>query len=322
MTTIASPEAIHVKIQDLLEEIRKVILGKDEEIKLALTAFFSRGHLLIEDVPGMGKTRLAYALARSMSLSFCRIQFTSDLLPSDILGATIFSTQDEEFVFKKGPIFSNIILADELNRTPPKTQSALLEATNERQVSIEGKTFPLPDPFFVMATQNPCEFYGTYPLPESQLDRFSLRLNLGYPSEDAERKILEDKSFLDEKPELKPCLSGEEVLKLQQIVPEVQVHERIMDYLVQIVRRSRESSKIWLGISPRGAKSYLLCCKAYAFLSARNYLIPDDVRRLLIPCCAHRITLKETGFRSDPFALFQEKEKVLKELLEEVEIPR
>ena len=265
-----------------------VIRGKDEAVKLALVALFARGHLLIEDVPGVGKTTLARALARSLDCAFQRIQFTSDLLPADVIGTSIFSLDTQHFEFRRGPIFANIVLADEINRTTPKTQSALLEAMNESQVTVDNRTSPLPQPFMVMATQNPIEHHGTYPLPESQLDRFLMRVKIGYPSAESEKEILQDFADSDPLANVKPVMTGSEVVELQHRVRRVKVDPELVNYTLAIVEKTRQHEYFSLGVSPRGSMSLYRAAQALAFLESRNYCIPDDFKRLIIPVFCHR----------------------------------
>lgn len=277
------------KVGELQAEIERVIRGKSETVKLALVALLAKGHLLIEDVPGIGKTTLANALARSLELSFQRIQFTSDLLPSDVVGLSIFNQRDGEFEWKAGPIFSNIVLADEINRATPKTQSALLEAMAEEQVTVEGVTRPLPLPFIVVATQNPSEHHGTYPLPESQLDRFMLRLQVGYPTMEDERSILRDREAGDPLSTVKSVMRISDVIELQQRVADVRVDDVLVDYLLQITEMTRRSELVELGVSPRGTLALFRAAQAAALIEGRDYCIADDIKRLVIPCFAHRL---------------------------------
>jgi MoxR-like ATPase len=303
----------------LQQSIQSVIRGKDEVIKLALVGLFARGHLLIEDVPGVGKTTLAHSLARSFNCSFHRVQFTSDMLPSDVIGISIFSQQTQLFEFRPGPIFANIVLADEINRTTPKTQSALLEAMNEYQVTVDNRTYPLPQPFMVMATQNPIEHHGTYPLPESQLDRFLFRLRIGYPKPESEKEIL--RNFADSEPLAKivPVMSAEEVVEIQRTVRRVAVDEELLNYTLAIVEKTRHHEYLSLGVSPRGSMSLFRAAQALAFAEGRNYCIPDDFKRLILPVFAHRCnvssrylsTLKKTD----------EAEAILQEIIESTPIP-
>ena len=272
----------------LRQSIQSVIRGKDEVIQLALVALFARGHLLIEDVPGVGKTTLAHSLARSFNCTFQRIQFTSDLLPSDVIGISVFSQQTQRFEFRPGPIFANIILADEINRTTPKTQSALLEAMNEYQVTADNRTYPLPKPFMVMATQNPIEHHGTYPLPESQLDRFLMRLKIGYPPLASEKEILRNFAVSEPLARIEPVMTAEEVVEIQEAVRGVTVDEQLMNYTLAIVEKTRQNEFLSLGVSPRGSMMLYRAAQALALLEGRNYCIPDDFKRLVLPVFAHR----------------------------------
>lgn len=277
------------KIAELQIAVERVIRGKSETVKYALVTLFAGGHLLIEDVPGIGKTTLASALARALRLSIQRIQFTSDLLPSDVTGLSIFNQATGNFEWKQGPIFANIVLADEINRATPKTQSALLEAMAEEQVTIDGVSRHLPRPFMVVATQNPSEHHGTYPLPESQLDRFMLRLQMGYPSLDDERQILLDRATANPVDAVKPVLSEQEVLEFQAQVKQVRVDDVLTDYLLQIVDATRKSELLELGVSPRGSLALSRSAQALALVEGRDYCIADDIKRLVLPCFAHRV---------------------------------
>jgi MoxR-like ATPase len=270
------------------QSVQSVIRGKDEVIQLALVSLLARGHLLIEDVPGVGKTTLAHALARSFNCAFQRIQFTSDMLPSDVIGISIFSQQTQRFEFRPGPIFANIVLADEINRTTPKTQSALLEAMNENQVTVDNRTTLLPQPFMVMATQNPIEHHGTYPLPESQLDRFLMRLKIGYPSAESEKEILQNFAQSDPLANIRPVMTGAEVVEIQNQVRRVKVDEELVNYALAIVEKTRQHEYLSLGVSPRGSMSLYRAGQALAFLEGRNYCIPDDFKRLILPVFSHR----------------------------------
>jgi MoxR-like ATPase len=282
---VAVTPALLARVQ---QSVQSVIRGKDEVIRLALVGLLARGHLLIEDVPGVGKTTLAHALARSFNCAFQRIQFTSDMLPSDVIGVSVFSQQTQRFEFRPGPIFANIVLADEINRTTPKTQSALLEAMNENQVTVDNRTSPLPQPFMVMATQNPIEHHGTYPLPESQLDRFLMRLKIGYPSANSEKEILQEFAESDPLANVRPVMTGAEVVEMQKQVRRVKVDEELMNYTLAIVEKTRQHEYLSLGVSPRGSMSLYRAAQALAFLEGRNYCIPDDFKRLILPVFAHR----------------------------------
>ena len=270
------------------QSVRSVIRGKDDVIQLVLVGLLARGHLLIEDVPGVGKTTLAHALARSFDCAFQRIQFTSDMLPSDVIGVSVFSQQTQRFEFRPGPIFANIVLADEINRTTPKTQSALLEAMNENQVTVDNRTSPLPQPFMVMATQNPIEHHGTYPLPESQLDRFLMRVKIGYPSAASEKEILQDFADSDPMANVRPVMTAPEVVEIQNRVRRVKVDPELVDYTLVIVEKTRQHEYLSLGVSPRGSMSLYRAAQALAFLEGRNYCIPDDFKRLIVPVFSHR----------------------------------
>src|ERR1051326_4708912 len=299
--------------------VQSVIRGKDEAVRLALVALFARGHLLIEDVPGVGKTTLARALARSINCPFQRIQFTSDLLPSDVIGTSVFSLETQHFEFRRGPIFASVVLADEINRTTPKTQSALLEAMAERHVTVEGVTHGLPQPFIVVATQNPIEHHGTYPLPESQLDRFMLRLRVGYPGGDDEKQILRDREHAEPLDAVRPVMSGQDVLELQAAVSNVSVDDAIVDYLMRIVTATRSSEMLDLGVSPRGTLALFRAAQAIALTEHRSYCIPDDIKRLVIPVFAHRLTVSSRY--SSALRRSEEAEAVLREILKTVSVP-
>jgi MoxR-like ATPase len=307
------------KIEQLQATIETVIHGKSEVVELALVSLLAGGHLLIEDVPGVGKTTLAQALARSFDCTFQRIQFTSDMLPSDILGLEVFNQQQSSFDFKPGPIFANVVLADEINRTTPKTQSALLEAMAEGHVTVEQVTYQLPRPFIVLATQNPVEHHGTYPLPESQLDRFMMRLRMGYPGMEDEKEILRQQTLTAPVDRLVPVMHSEDVLSLQREVREVTVDESLVDYLIRIVRATRESDLLDLGVSPRGSLALYHAAQAIAFIESRDYVIPDDIKRLVVPIFAHRIVVNSrysTGLRRS-----DEAEAALQEILKTVSVP-
>ncbi len=276
----------------------QIIIGKRQQIKLVLCCLLSRGHLLIEDLPGMGKTTLAHLIARLFDLKFSRIQFTSDMLPADITGFNIFDQQQQNFSFQKGPIFSQLVLADEINRTSAKTQSALLEAMEERQVSIDGKSYPLPQPFFVVATQNPQSQAGTFPLPESQLDRFLMRIHLGYPDEKTERKILTAKDKRDALQQLEPCFDVQQLQQMQKQVENIHVSDPVLDYILAILKHSRNHLLFQMGLSPRAGLALIHASKAWAFIHQREMVLPDDINAVLPAVVLHRLVQSETP-RSD-----------------------
>lgn len=303
----------------LQREIERVIKGKTEAVRLTLVALLAGGHLLLEDVPGVGKTTLAQALARAVEGTFQRIQFTSDLLPSDVLGLSIYNQKTGIFEWKHGPIFANVVLADEINRTTPKTQSALLEAMAERQITAEGVTRQLPAPFIVLATQNPVEHHGTYPLPESQTDRFLLRLRLGYPAPDDEKLILRERTHAQPLDEVRPVVTAAEIAELQSQVKQVRVDEALMDYLLNLVTATRNSEMLDLGVSPRGTLALFRAAQALAFIEGRMFCIADDIKRLVVPVCAHRIVVSSRF--SSSMKRTEESETVLYELLKTVNVP-
>ncbi len=303
----------------LQRNIESVIKGKTDVIRRALVALLARGHLLIEDVPGVGKTTLAQLLAKSVSCSFQRIQFTSDLLPSDILGVTVYRSTTGEFQFQPGPIFANIILADEINRTTPKTQSALLEAMNSAQVSIDKTTHDLPRPFMVIATQNPIEFHGTFPLPKSQMDRFLMRIQMGYPEMADEITVLREQRVAGVVPEIEPVVTAGEVMAMQAEVTEVKVDDDLLDYTARIAGATRQSALIELGVSTRGALALRAAAQARAYLEGRDYCVPDDVKEMVVPVLAHRIQVAKTFDVSDMTR--HEDERVLLQVLDQVEVP-
>lgn len=276
-------------INRLLDSANQVILGKHHQIRLALCCLLARGHLLIEDIPGVGKTTLAQTLARLLGLDYQRIQFTSDLLPADILGSSIFDPKQRQFVFHPGPIFNQMILADEINRSTPKAQSALLEAMEERQVTIEGETYPLPRPFFVIATQNPSHQIGTFPLPESQLDRFLMRIELGYPDQEAERQLLTGQSRQNLIDSLPAQLAPELLAQMQEEAARVHASEALLDYCQAIIRYTRESQDCPAGLSPRGGLALMSAAKAWAFMDRRDAVIPEDIQAVLAAVAGHRI---------------------------------
>ncbi|HXR32742.1 MAG TPA: MoxR family ATPase [Verrucomicrobiae bacterium] len=313
------PTATSQIVTQLQRSIARAIFGKEDVIQLALVTLLARGHLLIEDVPGVGKTTLAQALAKSFHCTFQRVQFTSDLLPSDVLGVSVYNPESREFEFRHGPIFANIVLADEINRTTPRTQSALLEAMNEAQVTVDGRTMPLPQPFLVIATQNPVEHHGTYPLPESQLDRFLMRVKMGYPSHDTERAILRSRTSDDPVTSMEPVADVTDVLSMQETVTRVRVDSSLHDYALEIVNRTRKSDQLALGVSPRGTLMLQRAAQARAFLDGRDFCLPDDFKQLAVPVFAHRVVA------SARHASLQKKsettENVLREIVESVRVP-
>jgi MoxR-like ATPase len=316
---LSAPTAADVALllNRLVDNVGLVVLGKPEVIKLAVVALLAEGHVLIEDVPGVGKTLLARALAASIDASFRRLQFTPDLLPSDILGSSVYHASTGEFVFKKGPIFANVILADEINRTTPRTQSALLEAMSDRQVSVEGKTYPLAPPFIVLATQNPYEFEGTYVLPESQLDRFMIRIKMGYPIRAEERRVLSSHRTGVPVDGLRPVLSSDDVQLLQQAVRNVRVDDSITDYLLDIVHATRRAEDLHVGVSTRGALTLYRAAQSLALVSGRPYVVPDDVKTLAVPVLAHRV-LGKSFLQAGEFGAA---EAVIRDLVDRVRVP-
>ncbi len=307
------------KIQAIRDNIEQVIKGKASVVESAVVALLAHGHLLIEDVPGVGKTTLAHSLARSLGCSFKRIQFTSDLLPSDILGVSVFHQQKQVFEFKPGPIFAHIVLADEINRTTPKTQSSLLEAMNDAQVSVDSKTYALPQPFMVIATQNPWEYHGTFPLPESQLDRFLMRIRIGYPDPGDEKTILDRQQRLHPADDLDPVLSTQEVLDLQERVEKVRLDESLLGYLLAIVTATRESDQLALGVSTRGAMALHKAAKALALVRNRDYCLPDDIKELAPAVLSHRVILDASrGSRRNSS---EEAEQIIRDIVESVPVP-
>jgi MoxR-like ATPase len=304
----------------LVQEVETVFHGKREVVRLALACVLARGHVLFEDVPGVGKTTLAHALAKTLGVGFRRIQFTADLLPSDVLGVSVFNPKTADFETRRGPLFTNVVLADEINRAPPRTQSGLLEAMQEGSVTIDDQTHELPKPFVVMATQNPLEHHGTYPLPESQLDRFLMRITIGYPGREAERRILTESAVIGPiMDRLRTVLSTAQVLALQERVEEVQVDQVILDYLMAIVDKTRTSSQLRMGVSPRGNIQLFRAARAFALTQGRTYLVPDDVQNLVVPCLAHRIL--PTGTTGSTLDAHEQATRILEGILDEVEAP-
>jgi MoxR-like ATPase len=313
------PAATSHIVSQLQRAIARTIYGKEEAIQLALITLLARGHLLIEDVPGVGKTTLAQALAKSFHCTFQRIQFTSDLLPSDVIGVSVYNPETRDFEYRTGPLFANVVLADEINRTTPRTQSALLEAMNEAQVTVDGKTLSLPQPFLVIATQNPVEHHGTYPLPESQLDRFLMRIKMGYPSPETEREILRKRANDDPLQSLEPVAGVQDVLAMQEAVMQVKVDTSLHDYALEIVTRTRQTDQLALGVSPRGTLMLQRAAQARAFLDGRDYCLPDDFKKLAVAVFSHRVVA------SSRHASLQKKsettESVIREIVDSVPVP-
>jgi len=317
-----SPEtatAASHRAAQLENALRKVIRGKDDVIRLAVVSLIARGHLLIEGVPGVGKTTLGQALARALDCTFQRVQFTSDMLPSDVIGISIYSAIEQQFEFKRGPVFTNVLLADEINRTTPKTQSALLEAMNESQVTVDARSYPLPQPFLVIATQNPVEHHGTYPLPESQLDRFLMRVRMGYPDTAAERQILRSEAGTTQLEAMQPVLTGADVLEMQQAATQVRVDESLVSYALSIVRKTRESEQFSLGVSPRGSQMLYRAAQAIAFLDGRSFCTPEDIKPLVVPVFAHRVVVN--GLYSSTLKKSEQAEQVIQEIVESTPVP-
>ena len=306
-------------LRDLLTAIESLFQGKLEAVSLTLTAVLAEGHVLFEDVPGVGKTTLARVVARALGCSFQRIQFTSDLLPADIVGVNVYDREESRFEFRPGPIFANVVLADEINRTTPRTQSALLEAMNEAQVTVDNVTHPLEAPFIVLATQNPLDFAGTYPLPESQLDRFLLRVRIGYPAAAVERDIIRSLGVRDLPRAIAPVTTAADIRAMQRRVMGVRVSDPVLDYVQGLVGRTRDSPYLGLGVSPRGAISLFRATQARAYLEGRDFVLPDDVKALFLPVCAHRVAVRSA--RTSPAERREEAETVLRELLEATPVP-
>lgn len=313
----AAATPVSRKLHALAANIELAIMGKHETVKFILVGLLARGHVLIEDVPGVGKTTLARALAKSIDCDFKRIQFTPDLLPSDIVGVSIYNQTDSEFKFHPGPLFANIVLADEINRTTPRTQSALLEAMNDFQVSVDGVTRPLPNPFMVLATQNPIEYAGTYTLPEAQLDRFLLRVSIGYPDRDSERAMVKAQRVSHPIDALTPVLHAQEVLQLQELTKQVSLDDALVDYALELAARTREHKNLSLGVSPRGSLMLCRCAQALALVEDRKYVIPDDIKRLATPVLSHRVIEKGR----DAGASRKDCDSILQEILDEVPVP-
>ncbi len=305
------------KLSRLRENIERVIFGKSETIDLAITCLLAKGHLLIEDVPGVGKTSLAQCLANSLQLDFKRIQFTNDLLPTDITGVSIYDQEEKRFHFQKGPLFANIVLADEINRSTPRTQSALLEAMNEKQVSADNYTYILDEPFMVIATQNLIESQGAYPLPESQLDRFMFYMSMGYPSQENERRLLQEQTERPSPSSVKTVLEKEEVLKLQALVDSIKIEPVLTDYILNIITATRECADLTLGVSPRGGLIFQQALRAWALVKGRDYCTPDDVKHLAVPVLCHRV-IPQSHKTSRRFA---DTASIIHQILEQVSVP-
>jgi MoxR-like ATPase len=305
-------------MSDLEANISQVVLGKPYVVRMCLVALLSEEHVLLEDVPGVGKTLVAKALAKSVDADFCRIQFTPDLLPSDIVGSSVYDSKTGEFTFNHGPIFANIVLADEINRTPPRTQSALLEAMSDEQVSVDGRTHRLPRPFMVLATQNPFEFEGTYPLPESQMDRFLLRISMGYPDREEERQVLVSHRAGEPVDDLRPVIEKKQIVMLQNAVREVAVEESIHDYLLDIVEATRNSDELHVGVSTRGALCLYRAAQALALMDARQFVVPDDIKNLAVPVLSHRVIPKGYLHGGQRQAI----EALIHRLVEDIPVPQ
>lgn len=312
-------EQFAAQVRRLIENIEQVVYGKHDVVKLCVTGLLARGHILIEDVPGIGKTTIAQSIARSIDCSFSRIQFTNDMLPSDILGVSILDPKTNDFVFRHGPIFASVVLADEINRTPPKTQSALLEAMSEYQISIDGHPHPLPRPFMVLATQNPIEYEGTYILPESQLDRFLLRTEMGYPPTEDELRIMRRRDPLKAIHDLMPVLNSAELLLLQDQVGLVRVDDSVAQYMLAIVQGTRNHEQVALGASPRGSLAFFEACQAFALVEGRDYVTPGDVKRMALPVLSHRVLVKSRG--ADLASAARERDRVVHEIVKSVKVP-
>ncbi len=306
-------------INRLKQNIESVIVGKSEVIEQTIVTLIGRGHLLIEDVPGVGKSSLAFSVAKSLGLNFNRIQFTNDILPSDILGVSVYNQKESSFQFKEGPIFSNLVLADEINRSSPRTQSALLEAMNEKQVSVDNHTYNLEDPFMVIATQNPIESHGAHPLPESQLDRFMMYVSMGYPSIEHEKKLLSPNSSTKNIRDLEPVLNKEDVLHLQQQADQVTMEPILIDYILNIISETRQSEYLSLGVSPRGGLTLQQAARALALVKGRDYCIPDDIKQLAVPVLCHRVIPK--SHHSNHKRSVADTSAIILEIVEKLEIP-
>jgi len=308
-----------VRAAAIEQSLRTIIRGNDEVVRMAMVAVLARGHLLIEGVPGVGKTTLAHTMARTLDCTFQRIQFTSDMLPSDLLGISVYSAVEQQFEFKAGPVFTNILLADEINRTTPKTQSALLEAMNEGQVTMDGHSHPLPQPFLVLATQNPVEHHGTYPLPESQLDRFLVRVRMGYPHADNEREILRSEAGAARLEQVRPAASGADVIAMQDEVTQVKVDDSLVDYALAIVNRTRESESLALGVSPRGSIMVYRAAQAMAYLDGRKFCTPEDFKTLAVAVFSHRVVINARY--SSTLKKSEQAETIIRDIIQSVPVP-
>ena len=311
--------AASARVSELQRSIGRVVKGKEEVIQMALMTLLARGHLLVEDVPGVGKTTLAHAIARSFRCSFQRIQFTSDMLPSDVIGVSVYNPVAQEFEFKPGPIFANIIVADEINRTTPKTQSALLEAMNESQITVDNHTHPLPKPFLVLATQNPIEHHGTYPLPESQLDRFLMRIRMGYPARASEKEIIRNNAGQSPVDQVTPIMDAADVLAMQDSVSQIRVDDSLLEYALDIIERTRQTEQLSLGVSPRGAVMLHRAAQARAFLEGRDYCLPDDFKRLIVPVFAHRVVVSSRYVSTQKKS--EQADAILREIIDTTRVP-
>jgi MoxR-like ATPase len=312
-----SPQECAARLADLQENVESVFQGKSTVVRHTIACLLAGGHLLLEDVPGVGKTTLGLALAKSLGLDFRRIQFTSDLLPSDIVGVSVYRPETGEFDFKPGPLFAGVVLADEINRTTPRTQSALLEAMSEAKISVDNVTHQLPDPFLVVATQNPLEHHGTYPLPESQLDRFLMRLSIGYPARAIEREILLERGRGEPVHELEAAVDVDEFKVLQRRASQVRLDESLVDYLMEVVDQTRRDSRIRIGVSTRGALALARLARAWALLEGRDFCIPDDLRQLFVACFAHRVALAGSASDGDK----DQSEMIIESIVSDVDVP-
>ena len=317
-TLIPAPQALET-VQRLYANVEQTIRGKTEAVEATVTCLLAGGHLLIEDLPGLGKTTLAHCLARSIDCSFSRIQFTSDMLPTDVLGVSVYDERKKEFVFKKGPIFANILLADEINRTTPKTQSSLLEAMGRAKISMDGQTYTMPPPFMVIATQNPVDYESTFPLPESQMDRFLMRISMGYPEFASEVEILKGKHLYLDQTDVDPVVSRTEIIELQSFVREVYIEESVFEYVVRLAQATRDLKELRSGVSPRATLSLKAAAQARALSQGRAFVIPEDVNTMVLPVFSHRLALRKP--MSDPMEEVRSIEGLLTQLVESIADP-